>query len=75
VVACKISIYASGVTLKYRTEVAGPMIALYAVIRLDQRFQIKSFSYDRSDPVIKNHNSADDATGASDIRPYGKPSL
>ncbi len=46
------------------------MIALYAVIRLDQRFQIKSFSYDRSDPVIKNHNSADDAIGASDIGPH-----
>jgi len=60
VVAYKISVYASGVTLKYRSEVAGPTIALYAVIRLDQRFTIKSFSYDRSNSVIKKPNSADD---------------
>jgi len=30
------------------------------VIRLDQRFTIKSFSYDRSNSVIKKPNSADD---------------
>jgi hypothetical protein len=30
VVAYEISVYASGVTLKYRSEVAGPTITLYA---------------------------------------------
>ena len=38
--------YASGVTLKYRSEVAGPTITSYAVIRLDRR---QSLPYDRSE--------------------------
>jgi hypothetical protein len=66
----KISVYASGVTLKYQSEVAGPMIALYAVIRLDRR---ESFSYDSRDPkrsprINPDHNSADDASGRRRLR-------
>jgi hypothetical protein len=72
----KISVYASGVTLKSNTqsEVAGPTIALYAVIRLVRR---QSLPYDRSESkrsprVNHDHNldrnGADDDTGAIGIR-------
>jgi hypothetical protein len=43
----KISVYASGVTFKYRSEVPEPTIALYAAIRLDRR---QSCFYDTNDP-------------------------
>jgi hypothetical protein len=79
VAAQKISVYASGVTLKYQSEAAGPAITSYAAI--PPRPTLESFSHDRSEPKrtprlnpgrSPDRNGDDDGTGATaatDIRP------